>query len=75
MAVVDIDEEKVNKINSFDSPFRDEYTIKFFNEAKEGKRELNLTAAKCGLETYKSVDFVIIAVSTDYDLKNNTLDS
>lgn len=75
VTAVDIVREKVDKINRFESPIADEYIERFFAEAKEGKRELNLTATEDGSVAYKEADFVIIATPTNYDPKQNYFDT
>lgn len=68
---VDVIPEKIKLLNSFISPVRDRYIEKYLMEAKTGKRNLRLTATLDGGEAYADADFIIIAVSTDYDPKNN----
>lgn len=75
VTAVDIVKEKADKINSFESPISDEYIERFFAEAKEGKRKLNLTATEDGSAAYKEADFVIIATPTNYDPKQNYFDT
>ena len=75
VTAVDIVKEKVDKINSFESPISDDYIESFFAGAKEGKRKLNLTATEDGSVAYKEADFVIIATPTNYDPKQNYFDT
>lgn len=75
VTAVDIVKEKVDRINSWESPISDEYIERFFAEAKEGKRKLNLTATEDGSVAYKEADFVIIATPTNYDPKQNYFDT
>ncbi len=71
---VDIDEEKVNKINDFESPIQDEYISCFLQEAKNNERFLDIQAT-CDLKTACSEsDFIIIAVPTNYDPSSNCFD-
>lgn len=72
---VDIVPEKVKMLNSWKSPIKDEYIEKYLYEAKEGKRELHLTATTDGDLVYSSVDFIIIAVPTNYDPKLSSFDT
>ena len=74
VTAVDILQEKVDKINNFVSPIQDDYIEKFLSEAKEGKRELRLTATTDGETAYKNADFIIIAAPTNYDSKKNFFD-
>ena len=72
---LDIIPEKVRMINSFISPIQDEYIEKFFAEAKDGKRSLNLKATLDYKEAFKNADFVIISTPTNYDEKQNFFDT
>ncbi len=74
VTAVDIIPEKVEKINRFQSPIQDEYIEKYFKEAAEGKRTLNLTATLDGAAAYRDADFVIISAPTNYDPKQNFFD-
>ena len=74
VAAVDILPEKVEKLNNYESPIRDEYIEKFLREAKKGTRKLNLRATTDGAEAYKDADFVIVAAPTNYDPKKNFFD-
>ncbi len=71
---VDIVPEKVEKLNRFESPIQDEYIEKFFDEAREGKRTLHLTATTDGAQAYADADFIIVAAPTNYDPKQNFFD-
>lgn len=75
VVAVDIIPEKVEKLNSFESPIQDEYIEKFFLEAKNGTRKLDLCATLDGTSAYKSADFVIIAAPTNYDSQLNFFDT
>lgn len=75
VTAVDIVKEKTDKINRFESPVVDEYIDKFFAEAREGKRHLNLKATTDGDEAYSTADFIIIATPTNYDSKQNYFDT
>ena len=74
VTAVDIVPEKVEKLNRHVSPIQDEYIEKFLAEAKEGKRQLNLTATTDGASAYADADFVIVATPTNYDPKQNFFD-
>jgi len=74
VTAVDIVPEKVEKLNRYVSPIQDEYIEKFLAEAKEGKRQLNLTATTDGASAYADADFVIVATPTNYDPKQNFFD-
>ena len=74
VTAVDIIPEKVEKINNFESPIKDDYIEKFMREAKRGTRKLNLHATTDGASAYKNADFVIVAAPTNYDPKKNFFD-
>lgn len=71
---VDIIPEKVDKLNKYISPIQDEYIEKYLEEAKNGKRKLNLTATTDAISAYCNADYVIIAAPTNYDPKKNFFD-
>lgn len=71
---VDIIPEKVEKLNKYISPIRDEYIEKYLDEAKKGKRTLSLSATLDGKAAYSDADFIIIAAPTNYDPKKNFFD-
>ncbi len=72
VTAVDIVEEKVQKLNNWESPIADEYIEKYLSEHEE--RRLNLRATIDGAEAYRMADFVIIAVPTNYDPQKNFFD-
>ena len=74
VVAVDINENTKNKISTFDSPIKDEYIEKFFSEVKNGERKLNLSGAVDGKEAYKTSDFVVISVPTNYDSERESFD-
>ena len=74
VTAVDIIPEKVEKLNKYISPIQDEYIELFLNEAKDGKRELNLKATTDGDSAYKDADYIIIAAPTNYDPQKNFFD-
>ena len=70
VVAVDVSEDRVDKINDRKSPIKDEYIEKYFAE-----KELDLVATTDSNFAYKEADFIIIAVPTDYDPKDNYLDT
>lgn len=70
VSAVDVIPEKVEKINRKESPIQDEYIEKYFAE-----KELNLTATLDAEKAYKSADFIVIAVPTNYDPHTNNFDT
>ncbi|OUZ31610.1 UDP-glucose dehydrogenase [Enterococcus faecium] len=67
---VDIDSDKIEKINQKVSPIKDEYIEKYLSEKK-----LNLTATLDAKKAYKNADFVVVAAPTNYDSKTNFFDT
>ena len=74
VTAVDIVPEKVEKLNNFESPIKDEYIEKFLREARKGTRTLHLKATTDGAAAYKDANFVIVAAPTNYDPKQNFFD-
>ena len=60
-------EKKAEKINKFISPIQDDEIERFFKEAREGQRTLNLKTTTDKAAAYGSADLVIIATPTNYD--------
>ena len=75
VTAVDIIPAKVEKLYQFVSPIQDEYIEKFFDEAKAGKRKLNLTATLDAEAAYTDADFVIVAAPTNYDSATQHFDT
>lgn len=84
VTAVDIIEEKVKDLNEWKSPIQDEYIEKYFKEAKDGSRHLDLHAVwNNGAEgeenpsnaVYRNADFVVIAAPTNYDSQKNFFDT
>ena len=74
VTAVDIVPEKVDKINSYISPIQDDYIEKYLDEAKSGARSLSLKATTDDSAAYSDADFIVIAVPTNYDSKQNFFD-
>lgn len=72
VVAVDIIQEKVEKINRWESPIQDEYIEKYMREHEE--RGLKLKATTDGAEAYAAADVVIIAAPTNYDPHKNFFD-
>lgn len=75
VTAVDINQEKVKMLNEWRSPIQDEYIEKYLFEAKEGIRNLSLTATTDAVSAYADADFVIIATPTNYDVSKNYFDT
>ena len=56
-------------------PIKDEYIEKYFDEAKSGKRKLDLRGTIDFKDAMKGAEFVIIATPTNYDDDSNTFDT
>ncbi|MBQ6594253.1 MAG: nucleotide sugar dehydrogenase, partial [Clostridia bacterium] len=74
VTAVDIVPEKVEKLNSLVSPIQDEYIERYLDEARKGKRRLDLTATTDGAAAYADADFIIIAAPTNYDPRQDFFD-
>nr|WP_200795958.1 nucleotide sugar dehydrogenase [Schwartzia succinivorans] len=59
---VDVDKDKVDKVNRKESPIKDEYIERYLKE-----KNLRLTAKIARDSAYKDTDYVIIATPTNYD--------
>ncbi len=68
--LVDVVQEKVEKINNRVSPIQDDYIEKYFKE-----KRLDLIATLDGVSAYKDAEFVVIAAPTNYDSKKNFFDT
>ena len=75
VSAVDIVPEKVEQLNQWISPIQDMDIEKYLSEAKAGERKLDLTATLDGKEAYRTADYVIIAVPTNYDPQKNFFDT
>ena len=68
-------ESKAEKLNQFISPIQDDEIERFFTEAREGKRELNIHTTTDKESAYKNAEVVIIATPTNYDDVNQFFDT
>ena len=66
---------KADKLNQFISPIQDDEIERFFKEAREGKRKLNLHTTTDKEAAYKSAELVIIATPTNYDDEHHFFDT
>ncbi len=69
---VDVVSEKIDKINRWESPIRDDYIEKYLKEHNE--RNLKLLATLDADAAYSQAEYVIIAVPTNYDDRRNLFD-
>jgi UDPglucose 6-dehydrogenase len=67
--------KKAEKLNDFVSPIQDDEIERFFREAKEGKRKLNLRTTVDKEAAYRSAELVVIATPTNYDDENHFFDT
>ena len=58
---------KAEKLNKFISPIQDDEIERFFTEARNGERTLNLHTTTDKADAYGSAELVIIATPTNYD--------
>ena len=58
---------KAEKLNDFYSPIQDDEIERFFEEARNGERELSLHTTTDKAAAYGNADLVIIATPTNYD--------
>lgn len=72
---LDIVPEKVEKLNRFQSPIKDDEIERFLSEAKVGARKLNLQATLDPLTAYQDAEIVIVATPTNYDSEKNFFDT
>lgn len=72
VTAVDIVPEKVEKINSWESPIQDDYIEKYL--AEHAERELSLHATLDAGSAYADADFIIVAAPTNYDPRTNYFD-
>ena len=68
-------EKKAEKLNKFISPIQDDEIERFFKEAREGKRTLNLHTTTDKAAAYGNADLVIIATPTNYDDEHHFFDT
>lgn len=73
VTAVDIVPEKIELLNNWKTPIKDEYIEKFMAEHEE--KNLNLHATTDGDAAYSTADFIIIAAPTNYDPKLNNFDT
>jgi UDPglucose 6-dehydrogenase len=66
VVAIDINEQKITKLNQKQSPISDTEIEKFLKE-----KPLNLTATLDVNTAYQNADYVIIATPTDYDSETN----
>ena len=68
-------EKKAENLNKYISPIQDDEIERFFKEAREGQRKLNLITTTDKDAAYKSAELVIIATPTNYDDEHHFFDT
>lgn len=66
---LDIDQNRVEKINNKISPIADEYIEKYLQQ------ELNLIATTDKNLAYQNADYIVVATPTNYDSESNSFDT
>ena len=67
--------KKADKLNKFFSPIQDDEIERFFEEARAGKRKLDLFTTVDKDAAYASAELVIIATPTNYDDEHHFFDT
>ena len=75
VVVLEKHQDKADKFSNYISPIRDEYIEKYFDEAKNGKRKLDIRGTTDFKNAMKGAEFVIVATPTNYDDETNTFDT
>jgi len=70
VVALDIDKDKINKINQRQSPIDDKEIENFL-----ARKELDLFATIDKLQAYTDADYVLIATPTNYDTDTNSFDT
>ena len=68
-------EKKAEKLNQFISPIQDDEIERFFKEAREGRRTLNLHTTTDKEAAYRDAELVVIATPTNYDDEHQFFDT
>ena len=66
---------KADRLNQFISPIQDDEIERFFREARNGERKLNLHTTTDKAAAYGGAELVIIATPTNYDDVNHFFDT
>ncbi len=66
---------KAKRLNQFYSPIQDDEIERFFKEARNGERTLNLHTTTDKAAAYGGAELVIIATPTNYDDENQFFDT
>ena len=70
VCLFDISQKRIDDINNYTSPIKDEYIEKYLNT-----KPSSLHAANDRSEAFKDADFIIIATPTNYDDEKNYFDT
>ena len=74
VVAVDINKNRVDKLNRYEAPIRDSLVEEYLRKAKEKTINLDLCATTDTAGSYADADFVIVAVPTDYDPETERFD-
>lgn len=72
---LDIIPEKVEKLNSFESPIADKEIEDFLSKAAAGELDLDLSATTDPAKAYTEAEYVVVATPTNYDPNRNYFDT
>ena len=72
---LDIVPWKVESINAYKSPIRDDEIERFLTEAAAGECEMNLRATTDPAEAYVDAEYAVVATPTNYDADTNSFDT
>lgn len=75
IVAVDVVPEKVEKLQNWQSPIRDEKIEEFLSDAKAGVKKLDFSATLDGRAAYNEAEIVIISTPTNYDPDKNFFDT
>jgi UDPglucose 6-dehydrogenase len=75
VSVYDVAAEKLDALEKWESPVRDEGVEAFFKAARAGVRPLDLHVCRDAASAYADADFVVVATPTNYDDERNVFDT
>lgn len=75
VAAVDVVPEKIEKLQSWESPIKDAEIEAFLAAAKSGERPLDFGATLDGARAYGNAELVVISTPTNYDPDRNFFDT
>lgn len=75
VTAVDVVSEKIEKLQNWESPIRDEKIEEYLHDAKTNRRKLHFNATMDGETAYSEAEIVIISTPTNYDPDRNFFDT